>query len=154
MSLPALDYDEQVGQLFDSTAAYWADIYESATVAGEFYRDRMAAVLRWVDRLNLPSGSRVVEVGCGAGRLSVALAERGHRIDAVDASEEMIRLTMRHASERHIGALVSPATGDINSLPFQDGTYDLAITVGVISWVSDSDRALRELARVMKPGDT
>jgi 2-polyprenyl-3-methyl-5-hydroxy-6-metoxy-1,4-benzoquinol methylase len=154
---PALQHQNLVNARFGSEASHWKDMYEgvghkSATVGSEVIRDRHAAALAWIDGLALAPGSRVLEVGGGAGIMAVALARRGFRVDAVDASAEMVELTRRNAAEAGCQDLVSASTGDACALPFDDGSYDLVVAIGVISWLAQPDVAVREMARVTRPG--
>jgi SAM-dependent methyltransferase len=142
---------------FQSEASHWKDIYEqsgrdSSRVGSEVIRVRHEAALAWIDGLALPAGTRVLEVGGGAGVMTVALARRGYRVDAVDASEAMVELTRRHAGDAGCESLVSARTGDACALPFPDGTFDLTVAIGVISWLAQPDLAIREMARVTRPG--
>lgn len=92
-------------------------------------------------------GGRVLEVGCGTGRLAVALAERGSRVWAVDSSEEMLREARAVAAGTRVGLKRAAA----EDLPFKDGWFDAAVMRLVVHLV-DRPRALAELARVLVPG--
>ena len=86
-------YSRQQGKVndyFRARSSYWKDIYSSRGVQAEIYRLRLALVLAWIDDLALAPGSRVLEVGCGAGFLSVALAQRELREHAIDSAETMV----------------------------------------------------------------
>ena len=61
-------YQEQVDSYFDSRSSYWAEIYNTQSVEGVIYQQRMAAVLEWIDDLTLPWESRILEVGGIIGR--------------------------------------------------------------------------------------
>src|SRR3954462_10552822 len=74
---------------FGQTADYWRDVYEHEGLQGLVYRERMQAALAWVDELGLPQGSRVLEVGSGAGLATVELARRGFTVEATDSSAAM-----------------------------------------------------------------
>jgi ubiquinone/menaquinone biosynthesis C-methylase UbiE len=58
---------------------------------------------------------------------------------------------MRRAGERGLSN-VTPTQSDATGMPYQDGTYDAAFLVTVLGEIPDQDAALRELARVLKPG--
>src|SRR6266446_7867671 len=143
---------QQVNAYFQSQSAYWEDIYSSSGVQGEIYRDRQAAALAWIDSLSLMPGSRVLEIGCGAGFLSVALAQRGLRVQAIDPAEAMVELARRHAVESGTAELLSLAVGDVSALTFEDGCFDLVIAIGVIPWLEQPESAIQEMARVIRPG--
>ncbi len=88
---------------------------------------------------------RVLEVGCGTGELAERLIrELGVELVAVDQSERMVTLTRA----RGVDALV----GDVQALPFADGEFDCAVAAWMLYHVPDVDRALSELARVLRAG--
>jgi SAM-dependent methyltransferase len=91
-------------------------------------------------------GRRVLDVGCGTGRLAVALAERGARVWGVDPSEEMIRQARSNAAGK---AVFKEAPAE--ALPFKEGWFERAVFRLVVHLV-DRTRAFREAARVLAPG--
>jgi SAM-dependent methyltransferase len=89
--------------------------------------------------------ARLLEVGCGTGAFAErCAAELGCDIVALDASAEMVRAT----AARGVRAVV----GDAQRLPFHDGEFDCAVAAWMLYHVADIDRALAELARVLRPG--
>jgi ubiquinone/menaquinone biosynthesis C-methylase UbiE len=92
------------------------------------------------------TGRRVLDVGCGTGRLAAALAERGARVWGVDPSPEMLAQARTDASKR-----VGFKQGRAEALPFKDGWFERAVLRLVVHLV-DRPRALPELARVLVPG--
>ena len=88
-------------------------------------------------------GQRVLDVGCGTGRLARALAERGAKVWGVDPSQEMIA---QARSEAAGGAWFK--RGSAEALPFKDGWFDRAVLQLVVHLL-DRPRALPELARVL-----
>jgi ubiquinone/menaquinone biosynthesis C-methylase UbiE len=91
-------------------------------------------------------GRRVLDVGCGTGRLAVALAERGAKVWGVDPSDEMLARARETA-----GPQVGFKLGRAESLPFKDGWFERVVLRLVIHLV-DRGRAFPELARVLGPG--
>lgn len=89
---------------------------------------------------------RVLEVGCGTGRLAAALAERGARVWAVDPSDEMLAVARSHAGPR-----VNFKRADAERLPFKEGWFERAVLRLVVHLV-DRPRAFGELRRVLAPG--
>ena len=86
---------------------------------------------------------RVLEVGCGPGELAERIGrELGAQVVAVDTSERMVTL----ARSRGVRALV----GDVQELPFEDGSFDCALAAWMLYHVPDLDRGLGELARVLR----
>jgi SAM-dependent methyltransferase len=91
------------------------------------------------------SPARVLEVGCGLGEIAARI-QRELRADvrAIDISERMVELTR----ERGVQAEV----GDAQALAFADGEFDCVVANWVLYHVPDVDLAVREIARVLKPG--
>ncbi len=100
------------------------------------------------------AGDRVLDLGCGAGTdVFLAAARVGARGIAVgvDLSVEMLGRAAAAAPGSAAGRARFVA-GDLESLPFRSGGFDAAISNGVLNLVPDKARALREAARVLRPG--
>ena len=130
-----LKEQEYVNAHFRSRSSHWKNIYAGDCLRGEIYRARQATVLDWIDGLALEPGSHMLEVGCGAGFLSIALAQRGFRVNAIDSVEVMVELARQHAAEAQITNLLFLELGDVNSLAFKDSSFDLVVALGVIPWL-------------------
>jgi SAM-dependent methyltransferase len=125
---------------------------EYATEAGLRARASAYAGLRGPDAAEVAfeavreaAPGRVLEVGCGWGWFAERLAsELGADVVAVDQSERMVEL----ARERGVEARV----GDVQALAFGDAEFDVAVANWMLYHVADLDRALAELARVLRPG--
>jgi SAM-dependent methyltransferase len=88
---------------------------------------------------------RILEVGCGEGELAEQMArELDAAVVAIDQSERMVEL----ARARGVDARV----GDVQALDFKGQTFDCAVAAWVLFHAQDVDRALAELARVLRPG--
>lgn len=99
-------------------------------------------------------GERILEVGPGTGYYTLEMAEwvkPGGRVDILDLQQEMLEHTMRSAAERGLDN-ITPTQADARAMPYEDGTYDAAFLVTVLGEIPDQDAALRELARVLRPG--
>jgi ubiquinone/menaquinone biosynthesis C-methylase UbiE len=99
-------------------------------------------------------GERVLELGPGTGYYALDMAEwvaPGGRLDVFDLQQEMLDHTLRRAGERGL-ANVAPTQGDAQSMSYADATFDAAYLVTVLGEIPDQEAALRELARVLKPG--
>jgi SAM-dependent methyltransferase len=91
------------------------------------------------------SPKRLIEVGGGEGELAERVVrELGATVELVDQSERMVEL----ARGRGLDAQV----GDVQDLPFPDGSFDCAVAAWMLYHVPDVPRALAELARVLRPG--
>lgn len=101
-------------------------------------------------RIALAPGERLLECGAGDGELwaGVALPE-GAQITLTDISPGMVEaLKARFAGEGRIRAM----SADAQNLPFEDGSYNVAVANHMLYHVPDVPRALNELARVLAPG--
>jgi SAM-dependent methyltransferase len=88
--------------------------------------------------------ARVLEVGCGEGELAARMAgELGVDVVAIDQSPRMVEL----AVARGVDARVA----DVQALPFEDESFDVAVAAWVLFHVPDLDRGIAELARVLRP---
>ena len=88
---------------------------------------------------------RVLEVGCGMGQFSDRLArDTAAEVVATDLSPRMVEL----ASARGLDARLA----DVQALPFEDGEFDCAVANAMLYHVTDLERALWELRRVLEPG--
>jgi ubiquinone/menaquinone biosynthesis C-methylase UbiE len=137
---------------FDSGASFWRDIYEAGDVFAVIHQERRAAALSMVDNLHLPSRSEVLEIGCGAGLTSVALAQRGYLLEATDVAPTMLELTRKLVAQVGVDHLVHTRQCDAYNIPFEDNSFPLVLALGVLPWLPSLDEPMREMVRVVQPG--
>jgi ubiquinone/menaquinone biosynthesis C-methylase UbiE len=137
---------------FQSHAARWRNVYNEASVEGAIYRERLVAILRWVDELAVPREDRSLEIGCGAGLSVVALARRGYLVAAVDSVADMLNSTQQYAAGAGVTSSVFTSLGDAHNLAFPNSAFGLVLAIGVIPYLHSPKRALAEMARVLAPG--
>lgn len=141
-----------VDAFFQCHSRYWKDIYQEESLNAFIYRERKSVVLSMVDTLGLHDRSRVLEVGCGAGLTTVALAERGYVVDAIDTVEAMLDLTRRAAFEAGVGARVKTSLNKVQKMTFPLQCFELVVAMGVLPWLETPGKAVTEMNRVLKPG--
>jgi len=103
-----------------------------------------------LNRIGPTKGLRVLGVGCGDGILAVELSRRGADVMGVDASEAMVAAATARAVAEDPRAEFERAEAD--ALPFPDDTFDVVTAVTVLCFIDDTDRAVREMVRVLRPG--
>ncbi|HVA43469.1 MAG TPA: methyltransferase domain-containing protein [Acidimicrobiales bacterium] len=154
MMLPSSSPDptRKVAEYFDEQADHWRSVYEAGGVEGLIYRQRQQAAEELVGRAGAAPRDRLLEVGPGAGRLSLRLTELGWRVHAIDISPAMVGQTRLGAVAAEVGDRLTLAAGDVQKLAFRDASFDAAVAVGVVPWLPEPLTGLRELHRVLRPG--
>jgi|SRR5581483_1280899 len=93
---------------------------------------------------------KLLDVGCGDGVFALELARRGANVTGLDASADMVTAARKRAEAE----LSRPqfVEGEAEKLPFDDATFDRVVAMAVLCLVPDAERAVAEMARVLKPG--
>ena len=146
------DVEQTASDYFESSTEYWKTIYSSGGLLPTIYQDRHRTTLDWIQNLRLPYTARILEVGCGAGLLTAALAQSGHAVDAMDSASAMLQTAREAAAHRGVDGQIRLHLADVHALPFPPETFDLVIALGVIPWLHSEHLALLEMRRVLKPG--
>jgi SAM-dependent methyltransferase len=93
---------------------------------------------------------RVLDAGCGSGRLTVALALTGAEVTGVDTSASQLKVARGRADAT--GVELSLSEEDFDALPFADASFDAVVSRLAVMASDDPVATLRELARVLEPG--
>jgi len=97
-------------------------------------------------------GSEVLEIGCGLGTDAINFGRAGARYTGVDLTEVSIEMVRRRFELE--GLTANFRVADAEKLPFQDDSFDLVYSHGVLHHTPDTQRAINEVHRVLKPGGT
>jgi ubiquinone/menaquinone biosynthesis C-methylase UbiE len=143
---------QHVTDYFESTAAYWKTVYSGQRLLSTIYRERHNTALAWIQHLDLHPSARILEVGCGAGLMTSALARCGYIVEALDPTMAMLRMIRNDGADQSVQGRIRVHSADVHALPFQAGTFELVIAIGVIPWLHSERLALQEMQRVLKPG--
>lgn len=142
---------DRVDRYFDDEASYWRSVYAEDDLQSLVYRQRMGTVEAWLHALPLSTAAQALDVGCGAGLMTVAMAGRGLNVTATDSSPEMIAQCERRVRAAGLDGHVAVARADAHALPFADGSFDLVVAIGLLPWLHDPAGGVRELVRVTRP---
>jgi SAM-dependent methyltransferase len=112
------------------------------------------------DRLHIGPGTRVIDVGCGAGRHAFEAYRRGADVVAFDQdTAELdgvaeIFTAMGETGEAPASASAEAVVGDALAMPYDDETFDCVIASEILEHIPDDDTAIAELIRILKVGGT
>ena len=109
----------------------------------------------YLNQMNLPSRANILDLGCGTGVVTRALATQegfSGRVTGIDYSPELINVAQRLAQEEGLTQQVVFRVGDAQSLEDEAERYDAVILHTLVSHVPDPMRVVSEAARVVKPG--
>ena len=109
----------------------------------------MAYAQNYIKRLHF-KGDHVLDAGCGVGNWTLALGLYFKNVTALEYSEDRLRFSKYIFEKLNIPS-IKPIHGSIESLPFEDESFDAVFCNGVI-FLTDYKTALREFFRVLKPG--
>jgi len=110
------------------------------------------------DRLGLGRGDRVLDLGSGGGRHAFEVMRRGAKVVALDSSAADLKDVaavagaMFASGEATVAEWAGVVNADALDLPFPDASFDRVIISEVLEHIWDDDRALCEIARVVRPG--
>jgi SAM-dependent methyltransferase len=109
-------------------------------------------------RLEIQPGTRLLDLGCGAGRHAFEAARRGARVVALDMDRKeleqvtAIAAAMDEAGEIPDGGSIQASSGDATAMPFPDASFDIVIAAEVMEHIPADQAAMSEVARVLRPG--
>ena len=111
---------------------------------------QFAWALQVLERVRLTGDERVLDAGCGSGRVTATIAARlgSGFVVGCDLSENMTRAAAKSLGGDLAGAVVS---ADLSTLPFR-GVFDLIFSTATFHWIRDHDRLFAELRAALGPG--
>jgi ubiquinone/menaquinone biosynthesis C-methylase UbiE len=135
-------------QYHEATAAsYDADV---TAVFGIYHRFLLDPFL---DRVARSVGrGRALDLGCGTGVITLALAERGFAVVGVDHSPDMLAIAEQKLERSRAAGKHELMTADVRDLPFASDEFDCVTCQGLLHHLEDIRPCIAELARVLKPG--
>ena len=117
--------------------------------------DQAAIRSAYLDLLRLAPGERVLDVGCGTGVVTRAVARRvapAGSVLGVDPSPTMLSVAREIAEREGLGEQIEFRVGDARALPVDDAAFDVVLAITALSHTTDAERAIPELLRATRPG--
>ncbi|HLC60527.1 MAG TPA: class I SAM-dependent methyltransferase [Candidatus Nanoarchaeia archaeon] len=111
----------------------------------EIYYKYFPEILKW-DKWK---GKKVLEIGCGGGTDILQFAKNGAIVTGIDLTETAIKITKRRFDIYNLKGTFIQA--DAENLPFEDNTFDFVYSLGVLHHTPDTEKAIREAYRVLRP---
>lgn len=102
------------------------------------------------ERLGIAPGTRLLDVGCGAGQLALIAARAGVQVTGCDIAVNWLEKARSRAAAE--GLAITFEEGDAESLPYQDGQFDSVVSLVGAMFAPQPDRVAAELTRVCRPG--
>jgi ubiquinone/menaquinone biosynthesis C-methylase UbiE len=116
----------------------------------EAFRYRVQPWHKRVAEFDQHWGGDVLEIGCGMGTDALQFARGGATVTVVDLTQSAIDITRKRFEV--YGFPLNAQVADAESLPFRDNTFDVVYSFGVLHHTPDTEKALHEAVRVLKPG--
>jgi ubiquinone/menaquinone biosynthesis C-methylase UbiE len=108
-----------------------------------------------IERIGLKEGMRVLDVGCGPGRLTIPFAEHvgiNGEVVALDIQEKMLQKLMRRVKTNNIANVRFILGGVCQGKIQEENRFDRAVLVTVLGEIQDKESALEEIFKALKPG--
>ncbi len=90
---------------------------------------------------------RILDIGCGGGFLSNALARQGYKVTGVDLSKESLEVAKKYDITKSVKYIAA----DAFQLPFADESFDVVTAMDFLEHIEDPARAIKEFSRVIRP---
>jgi SAM-dependent methyltransferase len=123
-----------------------ADTFAASTAITD---DRLTD--RFRDAIGTAGDGKILDVACGPGIITAALAGRAEAVTAFDATPEMLKKARQRCADAGLDNVLFEQ-GDAETMPFDDGTFDGVVNRLAIHHFSDPGRVLAEMVRVLRPG--
>jgi demethylmenaquinone methyltransferase/2-methoxy-6-polyprenyl-1,4-benzoquinol methylase len=146
----APDFPRQIQNMFGAVAPKYDFLNRMLSAGRDQYWRKTA-----VDLLSPNRGERFLDVATGTADIALEIASRHPselKVMGVDFSGPMLKLAQNKVAERHLRPTISLQKGCAESLPFAENSFHGAISAFGLRNFSDTQRALKEMHRVLKPG--
>lgn len=140
-SLRDIEFHRETASSYDTEVTSTYAVYHRLLL--EPYLDRLAQQL---------GAARALDLGCGTGVVSLALARRGFDVLGVDHSEDMLAIAERKLAVTNLRDTCRFVVADVRELPAEDGQFACVTCQGLLHHLHEREPCIRELVRVLQPG--
>jgi ubiquinone/menaquinone biosynthesis C-methylase UbiE len=117
---------------------------------GVFAKYLEPGALKFLDGLKIKPGTRLLDLGCGAGQIAIPAAKAGVKVTGVDLAANLIEQAKARASAE--GVQLSFEEGDAEALVFEDASFDMVVSLIGAMFAPRPDLVASEMLRVCRPG--
>ncbi|HSL46920.1 MAG TPA: class I SAM-dependent methyltransferase [Anaerolineales bacterium] len=117
---------------------------------GHFARYLLPGALDFLSRMHIEPGTRILDVACGAGQTAIPLAQAGANVTGVDIATNLIEQARARAQAENVDVRFEEA--DAEMLPYEDGSFDIVISLIGAMFAPRPELVAAELKRVARPG--
>jgi len=117
---------------------------------GHFATFLLPGALEFLQRLALWPGVKMLDVACGAGQIALPAARAGADVTGIDLADNLVRQARERAGTEGVQARFEQ--GDAEDLPYENGSFDLVVSLIGAMFAPRPERVAAELVRVCKPG--
>jgi ubiquinone/menaquinone biosynthesis C-methylase UbiE len=136
----------EIRKFFDGRVEEW----DTERYLDETYISRGRLALRFLSQAG--RSKRVLDLGCGTGRQSLALIQAGDLVVSADFSPEMARATLDRIRREAPHASPAVVVADATHLPFRAGSFDAVVALGLVGFIKDRLKLLAELKSMLRGG--
>jgi ubiquinone/menaquinone biosynthesis C-methylase UbiE len=140
-SLRDIEFHRETASFYDAEVTATYAVYHRLLL--EPYLDRLAEKL---------GSARALDLGCGTGVVSCALAQRGFDVLGVDHSQDMLAIAEQKIAAANVRGKCRFVVGDVRELAIGDDQFECVTCQGLLHHLGDFEPCLRELERVLRPG--
>jgi ubiquinone/menaquinone biosynthesis C-methylase UbiE len=117
---------------------------------GVFAKYLQTGALEFFDRFDIPPGTTLLDLACGAGQLTLPAARRGIRVTGLDLAGNLVRQARKKAAAEGLDVRIDE--GDAEQLPYEDGSFDVVMSLIGAMFAPRPELVASEMIRVCKPG--
>ncbi len=117
---------------------------------GHFATYLEPGAFEFLSRINIEPGARILDVACGAGQTAIPMARAGAKVTGIDLASNLVGQARARARAENLDATFDE--GDAENLPYEDGSFDVVVSLIGAMFAPRAALVASELKRVCKPG--